>query len=474
MEVLVIGAGPNPGADAAAVTREVAARLPEGRPGRVVLVAHCPDDTADEPFPVPAHRVGPTLIDWAARGLTWAQTRTELDALRDGLLDVDGVAALRHAGASVLHGRVTLHGRGRVSIESTATGQTSWLAPSRMVLAAGAAPVVPSIPGITQTRYLTTQTLLDLPSLPNSVVILGAGPIGCELAQGLARLGATVTLVESQPRVLPEEDASAAWLVERALLADGVRLIVGARVASVAPTLDGGAWVGIDNGSDVAAEAFVVAGGRRPKLAGLDLAVAGVEVTAAGAVKVDDRLRTTNPDILASGEITGLPVHGTSSGPMARLVAANTVSRRSALRWAQPAAIRVTRTDPALVQVGPVPPELRDSPAHPPQNSRDLFDAVLDDGSTVGACAGPTPLDSVAVVVGSAPGRGVLGLGGPSGRILLGATLVGQGASEAAGQLVIAAAAGLPAAALIDINAPDGTWAAAVQVAVAQALAAKG
>ncbi len=468
----MVGAGTHPGPDAAAAAREIAARLPDGHPGRVLLAVAVDGSTVDgawtdltPPFPIPPHRVGPILLDWAARGLGWAQTREDLDAIRDRLTDVDGVAALARAGVEVTYGRVAFLGRGRVALDPSGAGDMYLLKPNRVVLATGSSPAIPDVAGIAEARLHTPSTVLDLATLPGSVVVLGAGSLGCELAQGFARLGSTVTLVDARPRVLPDADPRTSAALARALREDGVRLLLGATVEKVAPTLDGGAWVGTDIGGDVAAQALVVATGRRPRSAGLDLAAGGIGTAADGAVLVDDRLRTTCAEVLACGEVTGLAAHGAAPGPMARVVAVNTVSRRPSLRWAQPIAAVATRTDPQVVRIGDLP-----DPDVTPDGSPDDDGAL--DGGALGAGAGPTPGSSVRVLVGAPSGRGILGLGGPTARGVVAATLVGPGAAEAAGHLVLAVNAGLPAATLVDTAAVDGTWAAAIRVAVARALAA--
>jgi hypothetical protein len=472
VEVLVVGAGAQPGPDAAAAAREIAARLPDGHPGRVLLAVH-PDqaavdgDVTDRPLPVPPHRVGPILLDWAARGLRWAQTRDDLDVVRSRLADLDGPAALHRLGVEVAYGRVAFLGRGRVALDPSGAADTYLLNPNRVVLATGSGPTVPDVPGIAETQLWTPSSLLDLSELPGSIVVLGAGSLGCEVAQGLARLGSTVTLVDARPRALPDADPQTSATVEQALRADGVRLLLGATVEKVAPTLDGGAWVGTDIGGDVAAQALVVAAGRRPRTAGLDLAAAGIRTDGTGAVLVDDRLRTTCAEVLACGEVTGLAAYGAAPGPMARVVAVNAVSRRPGLRWAPPIAASVTRTDPQVVRIGDLV-----GPETGPGADLDADPKVeRGDGAGLGESAGPTPGSSVRVLVGPPSGRGILGLGGPSARNVVAATLVGAGAAEAAGHLVLTVNATLPAAALVDTAAADGTWAAAIQFAVARALA---
>jgi pyruvate/2-oxoglutarate dehydrogenase complex dihydrolipoamide dehydrogenase (E3) component len=464
LEVLVVGAGPHPGAEAATIAREIAARLPEGPPGRVVLIAHSPDGELDEPFPVPAHQVGRLLQDWSGNHLTWQATRAELAAVRDELAERDGVAALRRAGVLVVPGRAAFIARNRLELDlAPQLGGPRLVSPASTVIATGTAPAIPDVPGILDTRFHTCGTVLDLPELPTSMVVLGAGGPGCEIAQAFARFGVTVTLVDRQARVLPRQHPDVSQAVATALAADGVRLLLGATMLKVAPTLDGGAWVGTDRGGDVAAETLVLTAGRRPRTAGLDLTSAGITTGPGGAVPVDERLRTASDHVLAYGGVTGLLARGAAHGPMARLTAVNVVAKRGGMRWPTPIGAHIIRTTPTVMQVGPAD---LDAAAE----ARGGISAGISADISVGRVAGPTEGSWVQLVVGRSTTKALFGLGGGTGRILLSATLVGAGADEAAGQLVLAANAAVPAAALVDAPAPEGSWAAAVQRAAVHAL----
>jgi len=188
LEVLVVGAGPHPGAEAATIAREIAARLPEGPPGRVVLIAHSPDGDHDEPFPVPAHRVGRLLQGWADRGLSWQQTRDELATVRDELAAVDGVAALRRAGVLVIPGRAAFIGRNRLELDlPPQLGGPRLVSPSSTVIATGTAPAIPEVPGILGAVFHTCSTV--------GVVAMMRAPIGVGQRMPPPRLVTTLTAV---------------------------------------------------------------------------------------------------------------------------------------------------------------------------------------------------------------------------------------------------------------------------------------
>ncbi len=339
-------------------------------------------------------------------------------------------------GVEVVLGRARLAGPGAVEVDlpgADATGGPRRIATRRVVLATGTVPALPDVTGLRDTRYLTPDTLLDLPDLPPSVAVVGAGRRGVALAQALARLGATVTLVESAPRLLPWLDEDAAAVVETALRRDGVRLLVGSPVVTVAPTLDGGAWVGTQAGSDVAAGLLVMATGRAPDLAGLDLPSAGVMLEVGGAVRVDDRLRTSAASVLAAGAVTGR--RGGAS--MARTAGSNAVARLRPARWTPAATIVSVPAQPSVAVVGLTQVQAARRPG----------------GAVVHELTGSAGLVRVVVSPGREPQ-------------VLGAIVVTPGAGDAAAAVALVMSAGLPPQRLADLAGP-GTALAAVAAALA-------
>lgn len=180
----------------------------------------------------------------------------------------------------------------------------------RAIIATGARAVAPPIDGLEETGYLTNETLFELTELPERMAVLGAGPIGCEMAQTFARFGSEVTLLDMMSHVLPREDPEAGAVIEEALERDGVRLALGVQIDEVAG--DGAATIvrysrgGEENwpgrSAEARCDALVVAAGRAPNVEGLGLEAAGVEYTRKG-IAVDDRLQTTNKRIYAAGDV---------------------------------------------------------------------------------------------------------------------------------------------------------------------------
>lgn len=223
----------------------------------------------------------------------------------------------------------------------------------RAILATGTRPAVPSIPGLADAGYLTNETVFSLTERPARLAVLGAGPIGCELAQAFARFGSEVTLLEAAPRILGREDPEAAAIVERALVSDGVRVRCGAVVEHVRRDGDGLTIALTSPDADpkiVRADSVLVGAGRAPNIEGLGLERAGVRYEANGVV-VDDRLRTTNPRIFAAGDIASPFRFTHMADAMARIALQNALflgrARMSALTvpWC-------TYTDPELAHVG--------------------------------------------------------------------------------------------------------------------------
>ncbi|MCD9498429.1 dihydrolipoyl dehydrogenase [Photobacterium carnosum] len=181
-----------------------------------------------------------------------------------------------------------------------------------IVIATGARPLVPAIPGLDTVNYLTSDTVWQLTALPKRLLILGGGPIGCELAQSFCRLGAEVTIVERSPQLLNREDRDAAQLVEQSLTHDGVNILLQHNAVQFESTLD-------DNGQriqrvvvehdnqqvSIEFDAVMVALGRVANVQGFGLEELGITTTERGTVAVNQYLQTQYPNIYAVGDVAG-------------------------------------------------------------------------------------------------------------------------------------------------------------------------
>jgi pyruvate/2-oxoglutarate dehydrogenase complex dihydrolipoamide dehydrogenase (E3) component len=222
----------------------------------------------------------------------------------------------------------------------------------RFVVATGSRPVRPPIPGIEEVPVLTNETVFDLQTRPERLVVVGGGPIGCEMAQAHRRLGCKVTLVE-RASILPKDDPEMVAVVRERLVREGVELLEHSAIERIRPREAGRAVLSVSREGvafDVEADAVLVAAGREPVVDGLGLEAAGVDYGPRG-VRVDARRRTSNPRVFAIGDCREGPQFTHAAGYEAGIVIQNALLRIpakadfSALPW-------VTYTDPELAHVG--------------------------------------------------------------------------------------------------------------------------
>jgi pyruvate/2-oxoglutarate dehydrogenase complex dihydrolipoamide dehydrogenase (E3) component len=231
---------------------------------------------------------------------------------------------------------------------------------NRAVIATGGRPTAPPIPGLDQIRYLTNENVFWLTDLPRRLLIIGAGPIGCELAQAFARFGAAVTVFDQASRVLPNEDPDAAAIVHRRLTGDGITFHLGVRLIEADESRDG---VGLryEHTSGIrqaVGDRILVAAGRAPNIETLGVDAAGVRVSKEGVI-VNDRLQTSNPRVYAAGDVCSRFKFTHAADAMARVVIQNALffGRRRASALVIP---WCTYTDPEVAHVGSYEVEARD------------------------------------------------------------------------------------------------------------------
>ena len=230
------------------------------------------------------------------------------------------------------------------------------LSAPRIVIATGSRPVIPPIAGLDETPYLTNETLFDLERLPDHLIVLGGGAIGCEMAQAFCRLGARVTVIEAGA-ALAKEDPDAAALVLDGLQREGVVLRDGAK-AMLVERIGVGVRVSLEEGSAVEGSHLLVATGRRANIDTLDLDAAGVSHGDDG-IEVDAGRRTSNRRIFAIGDCRAGPrfthVAGYEGSQVALQLATGWPAK---VDWR--ALPHVTYTDPELAQIGLTEKEARD------------------------------------------------------------------------------------------------------------------
>lgn len=263
----------------------------------------------------------------------------------------DSVERYQGLGVDCLHGEARL-----IDPWTVAIGEQR-LTARHLLIATGARPTVPALPGLDRIDFLTSDTAWALRERPRRLLVLGGGPIGCELGQCFARLGCQVILVQRSPRLLPREDGDASELVEQALRADGIDLHLGSSAIRVeGQGASGRLIVQVGDGGEERALDFdrlLLALGRTANTEGLGLQALGIRCTPAGTVEVDERMRTTLPNILACGDVAGPWQYTHVAAHQAWYAAINALF---APFWSFRADYRViphcTFTDPEVARVG--------------------------------------------------------------------------------------------------------------------------
>ena len=275
----------------------------------------------------------------------FARVMEHIQAAMNVIAPADSAESLVRDNIVVLLGRARFIGRQTVEVNGRE------IQFRQALIATGSSPVMPHIPGVDPASVLTSETFWDLRTLPARLVVLGGGATGCEIAQAMARLGSAVTLIHRGDRLLPKEDERASAIVEAALIADGVDVRTRTTVCAAPSTDRRSATLMLNDGSTLAFDRALMALGRRPNTAGLDLERAGVRQDSHGNVTVDSTLRTTNPRIWAAGDVTALPRFTHTAGMNASVAATNAVLGLT--RRVDSAGVpRVTFTQPEVGAVG--------------------------------------------------------------------------------------------------------------------------
>mmetsp|Transcript_12535 Transcript_12535/g.24448 ORF Transcript_12535/g.24448 Transcript_12535/m.24448 type:complete len:526 (+) Transcript_12535:45-1622(+) len=246
-------------------------------------------------------------VEGAIAPVNFGKIMERMRRLRAQISHVDSHAATIAAGADVYQGTATFTGKDTLTVN----GQT--LRFKKAVICTGAKAFVPPIPGLQEAPILTNASLFNLTELPPRFVVLGAGPIGLEMAQAFRRFGSEVTVLEGLPRILGPEDPEAAAILHAQLVEEGVTIHAGIKVSRVEhtdkkPFPEIRVHVELSDGSAevVVCDAFLVATGRKPNVENLGLEVAGVDFKPQGVV-VNDDLSTSNPNIFAIGDVIDRP-----------------------------------------------------------------------------------------------------------------------------------------------------------------------
>ncbi len=369
----------------------------------------------------------------ASFGLRGAQGEVDFAAVMQRIHGVirdiephDSVERYTGLGVEVLQGHARIVTPWEVEVTLT-DGSRQSLTTRSIVIATGASPFVPPIPGLKEAGFLTSDTVWGLTALPRRLVVLGGGPIGSELAQSFARLGSEVTQVEMAPRILVREDPEVSELVAASLRADGVRVLTGHKAVRV-DRVDGEKRLIVQHeGQDIAVpfDELLCAVGRSPRVTGYGLEELGIPLTARNTIETNAWLQTLYPNIYAVGDVAGPFQFTHTAAHQAWYAAVNALFGRfkrfkadySVIPWA-------TFTDPEVARVGLSETEARDQgiPFEVTRYGIDDLDRAIADGTAHGF-----------VKVLTVPGKDRI----------LGVTIVGEHAGDLLAEYVLAMKHGL-------------------------------
>lgn len=352
-------------------------------------------------------------------------------------------------GVEVIQGHARITSPWTVEVQTPSLRQT--LSTRAIVVATGAAPVVPDIPGIESVRHATSDSVWSLTEKPERLVVLGGGPIGCELAQAFAGIGCEVTQV-ARSGILGKEDADAVALVEAGLRADGVRLMTGTETLRC-EVIDGTQRLIVRQGESETALPFDVllcATGRKARVTGFGLEQLGIPLTRAGTIEVNEYLQTRYPNIYACGDVAGPYQFTHTAAHQAWYAAVNALFagiRRfradyRVIPW-------VTFTSPEVARVGLSEAEARARGIayEVTRYGLDELDRAITEGAAHGFVKVLTP-----------PGKDSI----------LGVTIVGEHAGELLAEFTLAMKHGLGLNKILSTIHPYPTWSEAAKYAAGE------
>jgi len=393
-----------------------------------------------------------TLIEAAAQGLPFAQAAARMRAVIGQIAATEDASVLRREGVDVVEGQACFSGPRALSVDGDS------IRAKLVVIATGSRPAVPPITGLDAVPFLTNETVFDLAELPASIAILGGGAIGCELAQAFRRFGSQVQVVEGEDRLLPREEPEASAVLSSVFAAEGIGVHLGASVERVEQAHPGaGIRLVRSDGSSLCAEVLLVAVGRRPATAGLDVEAGGIELDERAFVRTDRFLATSVAGVYAVGDVTGRLLFTHAADEMGRLAVRNATAGLGRLgrRAFDTAAIPwVTFCDPEIARVGLTEAEAAKAGGRVAFVPMSEVDRAIAAGRTEGfvkLIAGPRPL-----------------LRGTGGGRLLGATIVAPRAGEMIHEVALAIRTAMFTGRLAQTVHAYPTWSTSLRQAAAQ------
>lgn len=391
-----------------------------------------------------------SLIAAAAKGRTFDEAMASARRAVATIAATEDAEVFRGEGVEVVEGRARFVSKDEVEVDGTR------IAADRFVIATGAKPAVPPIAGLRELDHLTSDTVWDLTMQPASIVVLGGGAIGCELAQALARLGTDVTVVEAGDRLLDKEEPEVSAVILGVFEREGITVRLGAKATRI-EEIGAGARVHLERGAPVEAERVLVAIGRQPITDGLDADRAGIDLDDRGFVRTDAFLRTTTENIWAVGDVAGKLQFTHAADEMGRIAVGNAFGRFRQRRFRAERVPWVTFTSPEVGRVG-------------------LTEAQVAEGGGGGGKVGYLPLSEIDRAIAEDEHDGFLkvvagprfGTGNLAGGRIVGATVMCSRGGELVHEFALAIRTGMFPARMALTTHAYPTWSMAVQKVVGQ------
>ena len=362
---------------------------------------------------------------------------------RDGIAehgdDTGAMAAMEAEGIRVIRGRGRIVGPGAVDVDGTLVECAD------LVICTGSSAIRPAVEGLDLVGAWSSDQALTAPARPVSLVVLGGGPVGCELAQAFARFGSRVVLVEASGQLLGREDPRIAGRLTQALVRDGIDVRVGVSATRAVRTDGGLTRVSLDDGRSVEVERVLVAAGRVPSTRGVGLDSLGIDLDEGSAIPIDATCRVSGlAHVWAAGDVTGVAPFTHTANYQGRVVAAGILGQSRAADYR--AVPRAVYTDPAVVSVG-----LSEQEAH--ERGIDVVATAVE-------------LADLPRALADGDGSGLLLVTADAERrVLLGASAIGPHAPDWMGEVVLAIRGQVPLSMVVDVVHAFPTYSEAWDVA---------